>query len=284
MTASTHTMWATRQTRRRAMIVPREHGAWGLLLVPIFTGVVAGFAPEHRILALLQFALLALSLFLLRTPIESLLGTGAIVARTSDERWTALIASTGLGFLSSACLLGLMWNGQYPALWLLGAATAGSFVLQAVLRTLSRSTRMISQVVGAFGLTCTAPVAYYIGTGQLDTRAFVLWIANWIFAGNQIHFVQLRIHAARANTFAEKFERGGFFFVAQAALLALLVFASRWKIVPALAILAFLPAVVRGSAWFFRKAEALNVKSLGWSEMKHGVAFGLLLAIAFRYG
>ena len=284
MTASTHTMWATQQTRRRAMIVPREHGAWGLLLVPLFTGVVAGFAPEHRVWALLQITLVALSLFLLRTPVESLLGTGAIVARTSEERWTALIASAGLGFLSSACLVDLMWNGQYPALWVLGAATAGSFVAQAVLRKWGRSTRMISQVVGAFGLTCTAPAAYYIGTGRLDMRAFVLWIANWIFAGNQIHFVQLRIHAARANTFIEKFERGRFFFVAQAALLTLLVFASRWKMVPSLTIIAFLPAVVRGSLWFFRKAEALNVKSLGWSEMKHGVVFGMLLTIAFLYG
>jgi hypothetical protein len=177
-----------------------------------------------------------------------------------------------------------MWKGQNPALWALGAATAGSFVLQAVLRKLGRSTRMISQVVGAFGLTCTAPAAYYVGTGRLDTRAFVLWIANWIFGGNQIHFVQLRIHAARADTFAEKFERGGFFFVAQAALLTLLVLASRWKMVPTLAILAFLPAIVRGSAWFFRKAEALNVKRLGWSEMKHGVVFGMVLAIALLYG
>jgi len=283
MTASTHTMWGNQQTRRRAMIVPREHGAWGLLLVPLFTGVVAGFAPEHRVWALLQLTLITVSLFLLRTPLESLLGTGAIVARTTEERWTALIASAGLGLLSSACLLGLMWNGQHPALWLLGAATAGSFVLQAVLRKLGRSTRMISQVVGAFGLTCTAPAAYYIGTGRLDTRAFVLWIANWIFAGNQIHFVQLRIRAARADTFTEKFARGGFFFVAQAVLLIMLVFASRWKMVPALAILAFLPAIVRGSLWFFRKAEALNVKSLGWSEMKHGVVFGMLLAIALVY-
>lgn len=266
------------------MVVPREHGAWGLLLVPLFTGVVAGFAPEHRVWALLQFTLVTLSLFLLRTPVESLLGTGAIVARTSDERWTALIACAGLGFLSSACLLGLMWNGQSRALWILGAATAVSFALQAVLRKLGRSTRMISQVVGAFGLTCTAPAAYYIGTGRLDTRAFVLWIANWIFAGNQIHFVQLRIHAARANTFAEKFGRGGFFFVAQAALLTLLVFAWHWKMIPPLVIIAFLPAVVRGSAWFFRKAEALNVKSLGWSEMKHGVAFGMLLSIALLVG
>ena len=72
--------------------------------------------------------------------------------------------------------------------------------------------------------------------------------------------------------------------MAQAVLLILLVFASRWKMVPTLAILAFLPAIVRGSLWFFRKAETLNVKSLGWSEMKHGVVFGTLLASAFLYG
>src|SRR6476620_1995842 len=63
MTPSTHTMWTTQQTRRRAMVVPREHGAWGLLLVPLFTGVVAGFAPEHRVWALLQLTLITLSLF-----------------------------------------------------------------------------------------------------------------------------------------------------------------------------------------------------------------------------
>jgi hypothetical protein len=53
---------------------------------------------------------------------------------------------------------------------------------------------MAAQLAGAIGLTCTAPAAYYVGTGRLSERAFVLWAANWIFAGNQIHFVQLRIH------------------------------------------------------------------------------------------
>jgi len=33
-----HPVGIPQQARRRAMIVPREHGAWGLLLIPIFTG------------------------------------------------------------------------------------------------------------------------------------------------------------------------------------------------------------------------------------------------------
>jgi len=37
----------------------------------------------------------------------------------------------------------------------------------------------------------------------------------------------------------------------------------------------------RGISWFFRGPEALQIRSLGWSEMRHGILFGLLLAAAF---
>ena len=100
------------QARRRALIVPREHGAWGLLLVPLFTGVVAGFASGHRIWPLLMFTIAALSLFWLRTPVESLSGTGPLKANTEEERWTALVASVFLAAVATACLTGLMWRGQ----------------------------------------------------------------------------------------------------------------------------------------------------------------------------
>jgi len=77
---------------------------------------------------------------------------------------------------------------------------------------------MAAQIVGAIGLTCTAPAAYYIGRGRLNERAFILWAANWIFAGNQIHFVQLRIHSARASNVGEKFARGKLFFTGAAGI------------------------------------------------------------------
>ena len=140
---------------------------------------------------------------------------------------------------------------------------------------------MAAQLVGAMGLVCTAPAAYYIGSGQLGERAFVLWAANWIFAGNQIHFVQLRIHSARAITFSQKFAHGKFFLLGEPVLFACLVMAALRHFLPPLAVVAFVPAFVRGMLWFFRKPEPLDIRSLGWSEMKHGMAFGVLLAIAF---
>ena len=272
---------AAQQARIRALVVPREHGAWGLLLVPLFTGVVAGYASEHRIWPLLMFTLAAMSLFWLRTPVESLLGSGSLKASTERERRTALIASILLAALTTACLADLMWNGQHLQLLLLGGAAALAFLIQSALRNLGRRTRMAAQLVGAMGLVCTAPAAYYIGSGQLGERAFVLWAANWIFAGNQIHFVQLRIHSARAITFSQKFAYGKFFLLGEPVLFACLVMAALRHFLPPLAVVAFVPALVRGTLWFFRKPEPLDIRSLGWSEMKHGMAFGVLLAIAF---
>jgi YwiC-like protein len=273
---------AARRARARALIVPREHGAWGLLLVPLFTGVAAGIASAHRFGPLALFTAAALSLFWLRTPVESLFGSAPITAQTSRERWTAFIASVLLATASGACLTGLLWQGRHLKLLLIGSIAASAFVVQVVLRRLGRGTRMASQLAGAVGLTSTAPAAYYLGTGHLDPRGLVLWAANWLFAWNQIHFVQLRIHAARAATFSEKFVRGRVFFFAQLLVLLSLAIASLLRLVPPLVIIAFVPTLVRGTWWFFRGPEPLDIKKLGWSEMTQGVVFGILLAIAFR--
>jgi len=268
------------QVRIRALVVPREHGAWGLLLVPLCSGAAVGVASGHRVWPVFLLTLAALALFWLRTPVESLLGTTPMKAQTPEERRVALIVSAGLAVLSSGCLTALLWGGRNHDLQLLGSIAALLFVVQTLVSKLGRKLRMTAQLVGAFGLTSTAAAAYYISTGRLDRRALVLWAANWIFAGNQIHFVQLRIHAARAATFSEKLARGQLFFLAQVALLPLLATVAYVLRLPALVMIAFLPGLVRGFSWFLQGPQPLDVKKLGWAEMRQGVLFGTLLTAA----
>ncbi len=272
---------AGRQVRIRTLIVPREHGAWGLMLVPLFTGVAAGLASPQQVWPLLSFVASALFLFWLRTPIESLLGSSPMTARTPRERWIAFMTSFGLAVAPAVCLIGLMWGGRNMKLLLIGLVVVLALFAQTVLRRLGRKTRMISQFAGAIGLTATAPAAYYLGTGHLDSNGATLGIANCLFAWNQIHFVQLRIHAARAITFREKFDKGTFFLLGQTLSLGIISLAWLWHYMSPLVLLAFVPAFVRGTRWFFLNHEPLDVRKLGWSEMKQGVAFGILLAIAF---
>jgi hypothetical protein len=269
------------KARIRALIVPREHGAWGLLLVPLFTGIVVGFASAHRILPLVLFTVAALALFWLRTPVESLIGASPISAHTPEERRLALTASVIFAAVAAACLMILLWGGRNQGLLWIGAVAAVAMVVQGVLRKLSRATRMASQLVGSIGLTATAPAAYYLGSGRLDSLAIILWAANWAFACDQVHFVQLRIHAGRAANFPEKFAKGKFFFLGQIALVVVLILASLRQLISPLVLVAFVPALIRGTRWFFLPPTPLNVKALGWSEMKQGIIFGILLSLAF---
>jgi YwiC-like protein len=280
MTETSLGVRSLQQPRIRALIVPREHGAWGLLLIPLFTGAAVGVATTQRAWPLILFTAAALALFWLRTPIESLLGTTPLSAHTSAERRTSLLVSSALGAVSIGCLASLFWHGRNRGLLLLGSIAVLAFIAQTLLMKLGRNLRMTAQMLGAIGLTCTAPAAYYLATGHLDARAWLLWSANWIFAGDQIHFVQLRIHAARAATLSEKLRRGRLFLLGQILLLPILAAAAYWRLMPALIIIAFIPGLVRGFYWFFRGHQPLQVKSLGWSEMRQGVLFGILLAVA----
>jgi len=271
---------AARKIRIRALIVPREHGAWGLLFIPLFTGLAAGVAPAYHIGWLLLFTLAAFFLFWLRTPVESLVGSGVITAYSSAERRAVAVASALLVSASIICLAVLLWGGRNSELIRIGLIAAMALGLQTSLRRFGRAARMSSQLTGAVALTATAPAAYYLGTGRLGVPALTLWIANWLFAWNQIHFVQLRIHASRAEGLAGKIAVGKYFLAGQLMLSAALVSAAVARFVSPLLILAFVPALVRGTSWFLRAPEPLNVKKLGWSEMKQGIAFGILLAAA----
>ncbi len=273
-----------RQARTHALIVPREHGAWGLVLIPLLSGGAVGWAAGHHAGPILLFVIAVIALFWMRTPVESLLGTSAMSAHTPAERRIALIAAVLFGTVAATCLCGLMWGGKHRALWLLGVVAATAFVLQVFLKKLGRSMRMPSQMVGALGLTSTAAGAYYLASGHLGGAALGLWGANWIFAGNQIHFVHLHIHGVRAATFADKFRLGSWFFLGQATLIPLLAGAALEGITPGWLAAAFIPMLARGFYWFVRKPVPLQIKQLGWSEMKQGVIFGVLLTVVYVFG
>lgn len=277
MSGSTNILSTVPKERLRALVVPREHGAWGMMLIPLLTGAAVGLARGRAIGPLFLFSSLALLLFWLRTPVESLLGTSPMRAQTTFERTYVLRRVVSLVVVSVLCLGALLLPGRYPDLLLLGAAVAAAFILQALLRRLGRATRMVSQLIGAAGLTATAPAAYYVVTGELGRAAWGLWFANWLFAGNQIHFVQLRIHAAREVGFASRLRKGATFLLGHIFLLAALFVAYRGHWLPVLTWVAFAPAVFRGLRWFFQSPQPLAVRRLGWNEMAQALVFACLL-------
>ena len=270
-----------RRERRRALILPREHGAWGLLLVPMITGAGLAFRQSHHILPVLWLLVATLALFWLRTPLESLLGTSAMRAQTKDERFLVGTVIVGLGAIAALVLSALLWDWQNPLLWLIGAAAGTAFVAQALLKKLGRRMRMLSEIVGTIGLTASAPAAYYVITGKFGLTAWVVWVANLIFAGDQIHYVQLRIHTLRIEGLRARLKHGWAFAAGQFLMTAALTLACLFRLIPPIASIAFSPILFRGWFYFFQKPAPLAVRTLGWSELSHAAAFCILFIAAF---
>ena len=263
------------------MIVPREHGAWGMLLVPLATGAIVAAKTAVNFSSLAWFILAAMSLFWLRTPIESWLGTSPIKAQSAEERrivGRAILAIAAIAICSVAVLL---CSDAARGLFIIGSVAALAFAAQMQLKKLGRTGRMPAQVVGAIGLTSTAAGAYYVATGHLDRSAIALWVANWLFAGDQIHFVQVRIRSARAASFQDKLAHGLPFLAAQAVLVIAIIAAWRFDFFQAVVAIAFLPVLSRGLVWFVRGPQPLDVHKLGFSELRQALLFGALLSAAF---
>jgi hypothetical protein len=254
-----------------------------MLLVPLVTGAAAGNPRGERIIWILLFAAVALGLFCLRTPVEAGLGISPLRPQNDGERKLihySIYTYASVAGLALAVLL--QWAHAYGLL-LLGVAAAITFLLQAVLKQLGQETRMNAQLTGAIALSSTAAGAYYLATGHFGSTAAFIWLANWLFAANQIHFVQLRIHSARAITSREKFLPGSAFLLHQVCCLLLLGLIWRAGWLPGLILLAFGPLFVRGFAWFLEPPRPLQVHRLGVSELLYAIAFGTFILVGFHH-
>jgi hypothetical protein len=278
---STTKITIAQKERRRALVVPREHGAWGMLLVPLVTGAAVGVLAGGRVAPVLLLTTAVLTLFWLRTPVESWLGTSAVRVQTRQERQLVRGVILPLATIATVSLIALFWQGKNRELIWLGMIAGAGFAAQVLLKKMGRTTRMAAEVVGALALTSTAPAAYCVATGRLDAKAWALWLVNWLFAANQIHFVWLRIRGARAAGLSEKLTVGWSFLAGKMLLGGTLALAYYCSWLPEFTIIAFAPVLFRGFVWFAKRPQPLVVRRLGWIELAHAVVFGVLLTASF---
>jgi hypothetical protein len=271
-----------RRERNRALIVPREHGAWGLLMVPMVTAAGVAFRQSSNVFPFVLLLTAALALFWLRTPLESLLGISAMRAETKEERSSVTFVVAYLAIVAALALSMLLWAGQNPLLWLIGVAAGIAFVGQALLRKMGRRTRMLSEMVGTIGLTSSAPAVYYVITGKFGVTAWMLWLANLIFAGNQIHYVQIRIHSAKLVGVRAKLARAWAFAAGQCVMAAVLAATCLLGWMPWVALIAFAPLLFRGVYYFVQKPAPLQVRRLGWNELAQAIIFCLMFITTFN--
>ena len=256
-------------------MLPREHGAWVLLIAPIMVGFMA--APVFSPAAAALFALGAGAAFLLRAPLQEL------IARPGDRRalrWLGFYAVLTAGsFLPLIALLGC-WK------LLLFAVPACLLLVQNLAANKSgRRFSAVNEAAGVLGLCLGGPAAYYAASYELGPRAWTLWLlCSAFFLGPIFHVKMAALqHRAAADPALlpglERMSRLSAVYHAL-ALAAVGVWAAFGGLAWPAAIpfaAAFLKTVRRGS----RTPMRVDFRSLGYVEVAYSIQFIALTGLAF---
>jgi len=264
-----------------SLLVPREHGSWGLWLLPLISGAVVGyvFDPHAAAVPVFWFGLAATSAFLSYQPLEMLLGLSLVKMRSQRQQRTALLWIIVLTIAAVCSVLELLHLQRFMVL-LIGVVASGSFGVRSLLGR-SRRVRVLKQLIGALGLTSTAAGAYYAATGRMDRTALLLWLASWFFAVGQIEYVQLRLRSAQIRLLRQKARSSLPVTIFHVLVMGIAILGGLAHVAPLLLGLAFIPAVIRLAVWVIQPWRPLGVHILGISELIQGVLFNALLVATF---
>jgi hypothetical protein len=259
--------------------LPREHGAWGILLVPFLTAVlVAG-----RLTPAVPLALAAVVLaFLARFPLEVLLAPAGREARVGPElaRARHFAWVYGLGLLGTGAVLVGGW--KLYLLVPLGGLAGALFGLHIRAARRGSERRLGEELLTTSGLTLSALAGWIAATGGVDGRGLLVWVLNATFFCAGVVYVKSRIQARRAGLRGEdRFPRGvvlGFHLLLVALASALV--ALRWA--SALVVVPFALAAARASWGLRRSGQPFALRRLGWSEVGLSLLFAGFLALGLR--
>jgi len=259
-------------------LIPKEHGAWAVLFVPLLVGAsIAGkFTPN-----VLLLALGTLAVFMSYVPAQTLLREW-LNASQAPERvraakfWAMVYLGAGMLFMLPLFLQNL-W-------WLLGIGTLSviAFFANFVL-TRHYSKTVLSDLISVLGLTLSAPAAYYTITGKLDQTAALLWLMNFLFFGSGIVYVHTKLRAAALKkpefSFGEKLSLGKLNLIYHLVVLAIVGILAVQNFTPLFALVAFVPMTIHAIYGTLKLSSTVRFKNLGLILLLHSLIFALLFAI-----
>lgn len=262
-------------------MIPKEHGAWGMLAIPFCIGFLSA-GKFHGAVMLLGISLL--SYFLLRAPLLALKNPKLRASYRTDlvtaRKWFAGYAFLLLSFSSPLLFFYHKW-----ALLLFFAVSLPLMFLHSEYS--AQDVRSLkNEFLSIAGLCLSAPAAYYVSSGELSWTAFSLWVLCFFYYGGAVFYVKMNAHAiARKNdfkTWKEKITFGKSTFLYYILLFIITFISARFALTPSLSWLAFLPSLAKAAVRIFTLQKHVSFKKLGWMEVTHSLVFASLLIASFR--
>ncbi len=263
------------------LIIPKEHGAWAVLLVPmiVVSGVVGTFS-----LNLLFLTGSALPMFMSSGPVQMIL-RNRLVGSLESEKMREAKLSAGLYLVASLILATpLLLQG----FWLLagfGFLAAVSFLLSFFISKGTHKT-VWSDLLAVFGLTLSAPSSYYVLQGSIDSLSLELWLLNFLFFGSSVFYVHMKITATKFKgselKAPQKLLLGKMNIAYHVVVLAIITTLVALNYTEELAMGAFAPILIHSIYGTIKLSTKVSFKRLGFLLLGQSIVFGILVTLSLR--
>jgi len=255
--------------------LPREHGAWAMLYVPLLAGIlVAGAFP----LPALMLVLSATALFIGREPL-----LGWLRARRRQKESGGL-RDLALGYIACAFVFGAPQILVYRLFWLLplGLLTILLLWITSAMAARGRDRGVAGEILAISGLALGAPAAYYAASGRLGTGALWLWVLSVLYFTSSVFYVKMRVLSSnRRRVEAYRCARRNCASYHAFLFLGLIALAGLGNL-NLLILMAFAPALARALFYFVRPMGPLSLKRIGVQEIVYSAIFLILVALTLR--
>ena len=253
--------------------LPREHGAWAWLLLPLVAG---GAAAGSANAPLPLLAVGALAAYLVRAPLEMALRRPA--QRRGYSAWATLYAVAALLPLTLLLFHYHRW-GLLP----LGATGVVIALPVLISRRLRYRWRAQGQLLVVAGLSLLAPAAYYAAGGDVDGRAAAIWLPPALYGAGSIFYVRMLFEHRRSGAATGLGGKRGRVASYLAILWVTLGAGTLSGLLPPLMPLAFLPSSLKAALALARRTAVDDVRRTGVVEVIHAGLFAVLLVLAYVF-
>lgn len=262
--------------------LPREHGAWVMLVTPLVIGLAGIGAVSPLAAALLVVAVGAA--FLAQNAAGAMLKPRApLTTATWLGIFSAVMAASGLTLVAG---LGRWW------LLALALPAAALFLLHVKLLKGPAAARLDrtlwGELLAAGALTLTGPAAAVAATGVLDGRALGLWLAAMVAFASGVFHVNMRLDAVKVRetfSWATRWRLGGGLVAFHAVMMVAIALAVILLPAPAgwLVAAAFVPFVIRAAVSYVRLEKGVpSFKAIGIRETVLTTWFALCMIAVLR--
>lgn len=262
---------ATRPRTGLWWLVPREFGAWTMLLTGYLTTLMVADAFSAAALLLVPASVL---LLMAKEPIDRLLraprGERAVYA------WIALAELT----ISAASGILAAQLAHAPLLYLLPMLAVPPYALALLLGFWPERWRTLRELVATVGLCLIVPGTWAALSLHADMAMLIVYFGCVLHFLYGVGFVRLQIVAARTHMDAAEVRQGALLLAGSASLITLLVVVvSVFGYLPIWAAVPLLPQMVRAYVWLGGHQVWLETTRMGRQEIALSVALMVLFTL-----